>query len=411
MKYLNEKIHQFYRDQSFYKAARDYEPELKKIIVQFLRKKGVSKLSPRFGDSVEYDNLPSDPKERSKRFKNSTDSTTVNRGFFAAKEPGYGDDVEILPFIYKDKKINISIMTDQEFFIDGHNLKISIKDKNDSNYGVGTTYQYKLNLMSKVENVLNEIWKRVGESLDKLDKGITDKEKRKTINNKKPDSGIPDIQRLVKTYLQQWSKKRTLKSGKVKRTKYTDIEKLPIEFFVSINNNRSSNLSSIPRGKPSFNISYKMKARKFKLSNVLEQFPELRSLHQAFIKATNNSKNVRRYVTRLESIFSDYKLVDSSHYEMYNKLEYVIQKMAMHGYKPTNTRQAFKRGDYNSITFNYSEDLKKLADRDLKSAKKEALEGIKKKYDRDLKDEFFNKTINLEDKHFFYKYYLDRIFR
>jgi len=413
MRYLNEKIRDFYRNQTFYKAARDFEPELKKIIVQFLRKKGVTKLEGRYDGDVDYDNLPTDPKKKENLFKKATSNTSVNRGFFSAKDAGYGDDVEIVPFTYKGLKIVVSIITNTEFFIDGHDLKVSIKDGNSSRYDGGTKYYYKINLMSKIENVLEKVWDKVEESLAKYDKGIKGAELEKPKNkiDRIRGSNAPDIKRLVKIYLQQWTKKRTLKSGEIKKTKYTDTDKLPIEFYVSMGSTSPSDLSSEPRGKPSFTINYKLKTKRFKLEKVLQQYPKLREWHEAWMNAV--SKNGRRpYIGRFGRQFESYKLIDSSHYEMFNKLEYVIGKMSIHGYKPTTIRGSFrKRGEPNSIYFEYFSELEELAKKNPKQARKQALEDFNKDRNKDFKDSFFDNTINMDNPHFFHKYYLDRIFR
>lgn len=130
---LNEKIHKFYYQQKFFNAARKYPLELRKIILKFLQEKGVTGFRGRFRDEdLEVSQLSQmDPKEKAKRFRNVLDNIDINRDFFTAGKASYRGKIEIVPFTYKNKKIKIQIATNEEFFIDGHDLIIDIRGKDD----------------------------------------------------------------------------------------------------------------------------------------------------------------------------------------------------------------------------------------------------------------------------------------
>lgn len=406
---LNEKVNKYFRQEKFYKVAREYAPELKKIIIQFLRKKGVSKLKQSYGSQLDYDDLPSDPKEKASQFKRATSSTEVRNDFFSAKDGGYGSSIDIVPFEYKDFNFNIKIYTNKEFFIDGHDLLIEINSIS-GDYSSKKQYYYKINLMKPVSSVLDDIWDSMIKSIEKYSSGKGSEDlKKSSTQNRFIDPSPPEIRKLVKLYLQQWTKSKTLKSGKVKKTKYTDFERLPIQFSVSMSQSKSqSGLSSFRRGEPVFTINFKIKAPKFKTKH-LEEFPKLREYHKAYSEAMKKlgygygSDNIERY-------FKDYKVIDSSHIDMFSKLEFVVRKMSKYGYIPTQVRLSWKASDPNKINFGFSKKIKEMAKNNPKEAEKKAMHKFGNNWG-EFKEQFFDKTINSEDINFILRSYIKKVLK
>lgn len=403
---LNEKIHKFYKQEKFYKVARDYPAELKKIIIQFFRSKGVNKFQQGyFSNKLDYDNLPSDPKEKKNKFKMATSSTMVRKDFFSAKEGGYDGKIDVVPFEYNDLDFAVQIFTNKEFFIDGHDLLISVDDSGATGSS-GKKYYYKINLMRPVITVLEDVWENVEKSIEKFNSGKESELLGKKNVNRIKSNEPPDVRRLVDKYLQQWTKKRTLKSGEVKKTKYTDFDKLPIEFSVSIQSPQNNELSTFPRGEQTFTINFKIKAPKFKIKH-LENFPKLTEYHEAYMSAMKKLGHSFG-INRLEKHFSNFKVIDSSHVEMFNKLEFVIKKMSKHGYIPIKIQTSYKSSDPNSIVFGLSPKLKELAKNNPKEAEDKAMHKFGGSWES-FREKFFEKTLNADDINLVLRSYIKKV--
>lgn len=393
--FLTEKIHKFYYQQKFFNAARKYPLELRRMILKFLQEKGASGFKGRWSDeNIEMDKLGQmDPKEKAERFKYVLNNTDINRDFFSASKSSYRGKIEIVPFTYKNKKIKIEIATNEEFFIEGHELIINVRNKDDNSYGGDKQYLYKINLMNSVESVLKEIWNKVEEAIKRLDAGDEDEEKEepRTTTRTRTKS---DIERMVHTYLQHWTKKTTLKSGRVKKTKYTDFDKLPVEFSVRMGSENKEHSTLGKKAHPPFTLQFKVKKtgrpNRKKLTEIHPDIQRWYEIYSKFMKEYGG-----RYTPRgVERFFEDWSLIDERHEDMFDKLKFVVKRLMKQGYVPTRGSTAWKKGDMDQIQFQYSSKVKK----DVEKNGNSALEKYMDKYFKENVDKTFHeKKINPKD--------------
>lgn len=386
---LSEKVHKFYYDQIFYKAAKKYRPELQKIVLEFLRKKGVKKFrssSIHQDSDVDFSTLgKKPPKERREKARSVVQRTEVDKNFFKAEE-SYSGKMKIVPFTYDDKLIHIEIATNEEFLFEGHDLKILIKDPQDTSYGRGSEYYYKLNLTKKIMPVLEEIWSKLQESLKKYEAG-EDEKPRISSPRHSVDS---DIDRLLDTYLRQWTKKRQLKSGEIKKTKYTDLDKLPVEFYIKRSRyDNKSEYSSHKQKDSGFTLAFKVKGKRPDIQKIKEVYPNIESYYETyynFMKQRGSwfaPRSLRRFLER-------YKIIDDSHKQMFNQLKFVVRKFMKLGYFPHNSMSSWKRGEPDEVRFKYSDKIKKKANENVDSV-------MNRYFDENVKKQFYNERIDIKD--------------
>lgn len=393
---LNEKINKFYYQQKFFNAARKYPLELRRIILKFLQEKGVTGFKGRWRDeNIEVSELDKmDPKTKAERFRHVLDNTDINKEFFAAAKTTYRGKIEIVPVTYKGKGLIIKIATNEEFFIDGHDLIINIKGKDDDSYNDGSQYLYKINLMSSVDSVLEEIWNRVEESIKRFDSGDTGGEKEKRQASSSNRNTKSDIERMVNTYLQQWTKKTTYKSGKVKKTKYTEWDKLPVEFAVKMGNRKKEHSTLGEREHPGFSIMFNVKKTqrptRQKLTGAHPNIAKWYEIYRDFMKEYG-----KRYVpSGVDSFFENWSIIDDRHDDMFRALKFVTRRLIKQGYIPTRSRSAYKKGDMDQIGFQYSPKVKKDIDENGDSAIQKYMD---KYFKENVDDAFHKDKIKMED--------------
>ncbi|MFW6047285.1 MAG: hypothetical protein ACOCP4_05825 [Candidatus Woesearchaeota archaeon] len=393
--FLTEKIHKFYYQQKFFNAARKYPLELRRMILKFLQGNGATGFKGRWSDeNIDMDKLDQmDPKEKAKKFKYVLDNTDINRDFFSASKSSYRGKIEIVPFVYKNKNIKIEIATNEEFFIEGHDLIINIKNKDDNSYGSWKQYLYKTSLMNSVENVLNEIWDNVKKSIKRFEAGDEggDKEESGTTIRARTKS---DIERMVQTYLQHWTKKTTLKSGRVKKTKYTDFDKLPVEFSVKMRSENKEHSTLGKRANPPFSLQFRVKkTSRPNRKKLTEAYPDIQKWYEIYSKFMKEYG--KRYTPRgVERFFEGWSLIDESHEEMFDRLKFVAKRLLKQGYVPYRSMTAFKKSEPDEIQFKYSEKVKKAVEEKGDSAIKEYMD----KYFKENVDRAFHRDkIKLDD--------------
>jgi hypothetical protein len=86
MGFINEAMNDFYKKQTFYSSAKSYKPELKKQIIAFFRKKGLSGYKADYSQyaNFEYDNLKNmDQKTKRKQFHLVVGEIKIKSKFFS----------------------------------------------------------------------------------------------------------------------------------------------------------------------------------------------------------------------------------------------------------------------------------------------------------------------------------------
>lgn len=394
---LSEKIHKFYYQQKFFNAARKYPLELRKIILKFLQEKGVSGFRGRWrDDDLDMSQLSQmDPKEKAEKFRDVLRNTDINRDFFTAGKSSYRGKIEIVPVDYKGKRLKIEIATNEEFFIEGHDLIINLKKKDSDSYGDGNQYLYKINLMKDVEGVLREIWDKVEKSIKRFDSGDEGGEKEKAgISVPKRMRTKSDIERMVQTYLQQWTKKTTYKSGKVKKTKYTDFDKLPVEFSVRMGQVDKEYSTLGQKEHPGFTLQFKVKkTQRPTRKKLMDAHPNLQQWYDVYKDFMQNYG--RRYAPRsVERFFEDWSIIDERHEDMFRQLKFVARRLMKQGYVPVRSRTAWKKGDMDHIQFQYSSKVKENIEKNGNSAIQKYMD---KYFKENVDKAFYENKIKLDD--------------
>jgi len=351
---FNESMHDFYKNQTFYKAAKLYAPELKKQIISFLRKKGIEGYkSYKLDIDLIYNDLP--PKEdRRKLFHdlysiiNITDRSPGDK----TRLPTF-KEISISKFIYNNFEIDTTIRNNETFFDDGHDLLIYINTI-DGNYETKRNFNFKLNLLRNINIVLEDFWSLILKSIEEFP--LTEKPQNlQNIKYRQPISPEPDI--IIKKWLDTYYKE--YKSGK--KIEIDDATKQPAEFFI-IKRDKEKKFNSNNQNENGFTLKFKIRllSRNFDKSGYSTKLnPELKARYpryEEWIKIYNkfiDDMGLRSYHYIDDEKFFGEKSYSDEHIKIFEKLKIVIKRLYNMGYYPTSSRKAYSRDDYAEIEFYY----------------------------------------------------------
>jgi len=353
---FNESMNDFYKNQTFYKAAKSYAPELKKQIIAFLRKKGVNEYKG--NPSFSYDNLP-DKEDKSSLFhglyKNiEVDDKTGDR--FNTKLPTF-KKISFPKFVYDNFEIKPEINNNETFFEDGHDLFINI-NKLDGGYETIRKFDYKLNLLRNVNIVLEDFWSLILKSIK--DYTLTEKPKYSSDNGyREPSSPTPStiIRKWLGTYFKEY------KSGK--KVEIDDVAKQPAEFFITTNDS-DKDFSSIGRKGQGFTLKFKVRLlnKNFEkssswinpeLKNRYPQYKEWIGIYNKFHKEMGYAS----YEDIDEKKLFGEKSYSDEHMKIFERLKMVVKRLYKMGYLPTRAGDR-DRNDYYTIKFEYNPELPEI---------------------------------------------------
>lgn len=374
-KFINEAVHDFFKQQSFYKSAKNYQPELKKQIIDFLRRKGIKGYAGGWSsDDLTYDKLKDlSAKERNNLFRKLHKNFDVDKEFFAAKS-GYSNSFSFPTFFYNDLAISIKIASNSTFYDDGHDLEIEVYPTNtDEEYPKHKTYKYKLNLLRDIQVVLNDLWSKVEDAIKRhnsqeVDDATREREERYASYSKRP---VSEIERTVKTILDRYFKE--YKSGRVKEIE--DMDKKPVNWGVYFEKSdkqyRSLSSEAYPNFILNFDITKTNRAMKKSGSSyrsnytidpkIKERYPDIQKWIDTVATAIREKNDKRFMRLDFESLFGE-RILNDDHIKYWNRLkEYVIPKFLKLGYYPDNSMTPYKKGERTKITFTHSSEVAEKA--------------------------------------------------
>lgn len=354
---FNESMNDFYKNQTFYKAAKSYAPELKKQIIAFLRKKGIKgyKGDYSFEPSFLYDNLPNNKKEKSSLFHKiykgiEVDDKSGER--YASKLPTF-KKISFPQFIYDNFEIKLEIINNETFFEDGHDLSINI-NKSDGGYETIRKFNYKLNLLRDIYIVLEDFWSLILKSIEEYP--LAEKPKY-TQNREYREPASPEPSAIIKKWLGTYFKE--YKSGK--KVEIDDVAKQPAEFFIT-DDNPDKSFSSIGRRGQGFTLKFKIRllSRNFEKSGYRSQLStELRNRYPQYkewIEIYNKFREEMGYPSYQnmdeEKLFGE-KSYSDEHLKVLERLKIVVKRLYKMGYFPVEAHTANGRDDYSEIEFKY----------------------------------------------------------
>ena len=362
MRFLEEAINDFYKQNTFYTSVKKYFPELKKQVVDYIRKKGVSEYTNYWGEpAINYNNLPSKADERRAKFHSLLKGFEVEKDFFAAKENSYYSKFRFPKFIYKNLIITLSIASNEHFFEDGHDLEINTTTKDNSHHG-GREFKYKINIMRSVKDVMDDIWKDVENAVKK-----TAIPKEKTPATEEPQRRYvkSDISRIVDLYLNKQYK--TYKSGK--KVEIKDYDKKLVNFHVIMKNDWNKTYDSKGRGQTSFRLKLNVRkltkntktsgsswnSKTYLKPELAARFPEYKEWIE-ILREGSRKMNGRAYLYDIAWLFGE-KSYSEDHLKIFDRLKMVTRKFIKLGYYPIEYNTPYKQGEFAEIIFKYQESL------------------------------------------------------
>lgn len=383
---INE-VHDFYKDQKFYTGLKKYPAEVKKIIIDFFRKKGVDKFAENsyLDDMMSYsESSKKSDKERENDFKRMFNAFDIGADFFSA-ESSYRSELRIPRIIYDDYMILIKLKSNEDFIDEGHDLNINIKGIDDESRNT-KEYKYKIDLMRRISEVLDDIWKNVQTSIKKYKSHDESDEKRLPHRSYKKS----DVERIVDKYLQQTFKTTELKT-KTKKTKIDDFDKLPIEFSVSMDRPNNSKVSTYERkgGKTGFSINFKVKKTKRFTYTFMKEDPKVGK----WIDVLEQAKDNRQFKKFLIRLAENNTLITDIHDKMINQLHFASLKFAKMGYIPTRTSTPWNSKEPGKIYFEYNEKMHSKAKQKFPEVKKY----IDNFFYKEIERKVFSKNLRMND--------------
>lgn len=378
MGFIEEAVRDFYKEKTFFSAAKKYQPELKKQIVEFLRKKGIKgfKGDYDFKANVDYETIgKEDARTRQAKFRKVLDSIEIRKDFFKAGS-SYDAKMELPQFVYGDYLIEIEIQSNEDFFEDGHDVKVEINDAENPSYETRREFEdYKLNLLRKIDIVLEDLWKIVEKSIDRFEN--TEKEK-KSYNYSSHRHTSNDIEKMISRWLNTYYK--TYKSGKKKEI--DDPEKQPAEFYVSMES-PSNKYSSEGRGGLGFTLRFKVRklSKNFTTSGssyrsktyinpeIKKRFPDYEDWIETYNAGVEAIGGDYREKINANNMFGE-KAYGDEHLAVLDKLKFITQRLLKRGYYPDAASTPYKKGEFATITFKYDPALVEKVRKDPSLAKK-----------------------------------------
>ena len=460
-------VHKFYKDQVFFKALKNYLPEVRKIIIDFFKKKGVTFSTSKYswdeaeidykqyrkpfsaeevkalksrgfkkaeidqlarnkgtlkfdsivsqiGANLKYDvnqSTPADikeyfdgldPQERSTKILEIIKSVKtksiqshrkipkkveVEPDMFGAQSRRFGADMTFPPMKKDDFSIEVTLKTNEEFFVTGHDMTIELKKEDDKK-----KYEFKVNLMHKIDEVLNDIWTRIEEAINMMNKGIEQPEK-STSSSSERKRTTPNPVKIVDKYFSKWYSKT--KTGKLREV---STDRMPAEIYMVKSGSKGSGdrtFSSNPKNE-TFEMRIKLKGQKKKLQPVIDAYPNIREWHTALRKL--HSEYGSGYMApELLNIIPGEKIYTDQHDKFYERLKFVIRKLAAEGWYPASSHSDYKQrgGKGETITFKYSDKIKNESNENPDEFTKRLFNS--EKFKSNVKDTFYSKGTNLRE--------------
>jgi hypothetical protein len=359
MGFIQEAINDFYKDQTFYTSAKKYSPELKKQVIDFFRRKGVEGWQSEYsfvGDKVVYSDLKDmTPEARRKSFHKAIQNFEIGKQFFSVSS-SYDATIKFPAMIIGDKSVLVILKSNEEFFESGHDIEVRITGGDDKQKST----KHKINLMRPINQVLEDVWSFIQQSLNSFSVEPKPKEEkkpqRKYVRN--------DIERIVELYLRRQHK--TLKSGKKVELDY---DQRWVDFGVSMNykdQNFKSNSRSTATG---FTLSVKLKKSKknkkagYRHSVVkpeaLEMYPDLDEI-RTILRDAYTDQNMPEGLKRLGEFVPE-NTIRPEHIEVRKRLDIATEKFIKMGYVPIDSSRGYGRDNPPSIKFEYREKVKQEA--------------------------------------------------
>lgn len=454
---INE-VHKFYKDQSFFKALKNYQPETRKLIIQFLRKKGATpkidnswkskeetevdyskSKKPLSKDLVDYfksiglkdeeikripqttlhddayiasaerlktynfDSLKNqidsyDEKEREnfirqiiKSIKNKNaeihkgfvKSTNVEDSFFGASSKSYRSDLTFPLFTYKNYNIQINANTNEDFFVEGHDLIVEVNRDDQSK-----KYTYKVNMMDKIHGVLEKIWAKVNLSIDKFEKGIEPELEKKSEVKSSGKKVKSDPERIVEKTFSKWYS--ITKTGKLREV---STDRMPAEVYIYSQGGRNRERTGVSSN-PTYVLNVKPKLKRASYDKIEKEFPEFRKWNETYNDAMRQLTNRSYYRENVERILGD-KLYTEEHDKFFERLDHVLRRLMANGWYPSSTEGSYKKSDPIKINLTYNEELKNKYQENPKEATKAYFNSARYKLVRNRLHDAHNKITDL----------------
>lgn len=441
---LNEKVHKFFKDQNFFKAVKNYLPEVRKLVIEFFDKKGytfssssrayygyndespdiidksrnrkplsidemaelkkygfkkaeIDKIKPStltfdaiiqtLKGGMRYNVDSNDPasvkkyldeldnrdqfmssfykeldKKREGAYKSTLKSTDVESSFFGAQSNrGYsrgGGDLKLPAMKKNGYKYEVRFFTNEEFFVEGHNMIVEIKKlgAKDEDREAKREYHFKVNMMRKIEEVLSDIESKMQKSLERYDKGEdSDTEEKKTEVQSTGRSKTPDPVRIVNNYFSKWYSRT--KTGKLREV---STDRMPAEIYMHKDRSSKGEYSTFGGSikDDTYIMNLKLKLSRMNYDKLVKEYPNIREMHQAFIKAIEELGGPTYQYRDITRLFGD-KIFRKEHEKFFDRLKFVFKKLAAEGWIPYTFRGGYKKGDPDRIFFKYNENFKK----------------------------------------------------
>lgn len=383
---LNESINDYFYNVTFYKAAKNHFPELKRIVAKFFQKNGMN-ISQEYNYSDIDSNIdfPALKDIKDKKLKKEKMTKAMSDFNIPAKDSGKPffssgksyDGVIKFPIInYKGFSIVLKIATNETFFEDGHDLELDLKKDTTKHFSE------KIDLMRPVEVVLENILAVINNKISTFENVESD------VKEKEERTYSSSLIRNIYDYTLGKTVKRKKDS-----TTIVDSKDDLIEFYLRENTGRKQTSSVATYKNPSFDISVKIKG--FTETAIMKKYPEVATQH----KRLKDYKNTgyRSYSSKSESMFP--KFLNQEHEIILNRFKVFCERVLKLGYYPFEYKRGYKskygNTEQNAIVFLYSASLKKLAtskwpkDLELASSKLQSyIENIEKSLFNFGKDSF-----------------------
>lgn len=437
---LSEKVHDFFRKQTFFTAIKKYTPEALKIIIDFLKKKGVKYETNdhasyyKYNNDIDYQKKTLDPQEKkelkklgfkdneiqmfdyptikldtilsavhevtpynykdykylkldefknyinnlskeerdefikkivnqikinkNKLHRNLPDSINVDsKAFSATSNHSSSGDISFPAWTYQGFIIKVKINTNEEFFESGHDLMISIIDKSDDEQ-IKKEYSFKVNLINNIEKVLQEIWEASTKAVQMFKDGVEPegKKEKETKRNK-----ANPIIKEINSMLGKWFS--TTKTGKIKQV---GDYKLPAQIYAKYESTSSKGTGRNSKKGDRIILNIKIKGSRINDKSVEKIMPQALEWHKIYRGLLDKtSPNSGRFAYRNRNFsdmfhrYDDAKMLNDDHEKMFRRLKVVVKKLASYGFIPKSSSYGYGKGDFNKITFLYSEKAEK----------------------------------------------------
>ena len=379
---MNESLNPYFSNLSFYKAAKNHYPELKRIIMKFLQQKRV-KLTKEYDfqddPDVDFNDL-STLKNKKNSILKKMNRIEKGKNFFSATKEYSDTRISFPKIIYKGFIIDITVQTNENFFEDGHDLNIKIKEEqNAKDYSPTKDFKEKIDLMQGTLVVLEKIWSIVNEKIENYHSIETKKE------SYRYKEGSPSL--IRKTFEYTIGKVIKRKKGEVSIVDTDD--KSPIDFGLQELSSKKETSSVGFAENASFKITIKVKGFGPDAAWVKNKYPNIEESFKKYLASGGSNRNI-------SDVFGSKKLIGEEHDVAISRFEVFCDRVSKLGYYPKEYHSSYKRGDPDEISFEYGgDDFKKKMN--LETSRLKIKNHLKKVMSR-----FYNEYVRVSD--------IDRVF-